>query len=136
MLIDNEVARITYLPQSRLFAWLESVYTLELEWRVNGNPYEITVSELLEELESDGLNPLEHDWNGPEDSDLTALWADLGFPLPSEVDELAYEIYGATPSDIAREALSEYARMFDVEPVAERVLKDLREEWDKDQRNV
>lgn len=135
MRINNEEARINYLPESSLFAWLDQFYTDELEFRVNGNPHEVTVADLAAELESDHVDPLEHDWNGLEDSQLTHLWADLAYPLPSEVDELAHEAYGISPSDIAREALREYANMFDVEPVAERVLKTLRADWDKEQQN-
>ena len=136
MLIDNEVARITYLPESRLFAWLEAYYTDEVEFRVNGNPHEETVANIMADMEADQLSPLDHDWNGLEDSDLTALWSDLGYPLPSEVDELAHECYGITPSDLVREALKEYANLFDVEPVAERVLKAMRAEYDEEQQNV
>ena len=136
MLIDNEVARINYLPESRLFAWLENYYTDEVEFRVNGNPHDTTVTEVMADMENDQLNPLDHDWNGLEDSDLTALWADLGYPLPTDADELAHGCYGVTPSDIAREALKEYANLFDVEPVAERVLKAMRAEYDEEQQNV
>ena len=136
MLINNEQARINYLPESRLFAWLETYYTDEVEFRVNGNPHEETVANILADMENDQLDPLDHDWNGLEDSDLTALWSDLAYPLPSEVDELANDCYGVTPSDIAREALKEYARMFDIEPVAQRVLDRLREEWNGEQQNV
>ena len=136
MKMDNEVARITYLPESRLFAWLENYYSDEVEYRVNGNPHEETVANIIADMESDQLEPLDHDWNGLEDSDLTAMWADLGYPLPSEADELAHECYGTTPSDMVRESLKEYARMYDVEPVAERVLKALREAWNEEQQNV
>lgn len=132
MLINNEEARITYLPESRLFAHLESVYTDEIEFRVNGNPHDLTPAELVAELESDQYNPLDHDWNGLEDSDLTTIWADLAYPLPAEADELAHEAYGITPSDIAREALREYANMYDIEATAERVLERLRAEYDEE----
>ena len=136
MLINNEQARITYLPESRLFAWLEDYYTDEIEWRVNGNPHEETVANIVAALEADQIDPLDHDWNGLEDSNLTALWSDLGFPLPTDADELAHGCYGITPSDIVREALKEYARMYDVEAVAERVIDRLREEWNGEQQNV
>lgn len=81
-------------------------------------------------MESDQVDPLNHDWNGLEDND---LWADLAYPLPHDADELAHEAYGTSPSDIARQALREYANMFDVEPVAERVLEALRAEYDKEE---
>ena len=136
MRITTEEARIMYLPESSLFAWLDQFYTDELEFRVNGNPHEVTVADLAAELESDQVDPLEHDWNGLEDSQLTHLWADLAYPLPHDADELAHEAYGTTPSDIAREALREYVNMFDVEPVAERVLKALRAEYDRENGNV
>lgn len=135
MFTSTEEARIAALPESRLFAWLDAYYTDEVEFRVNGNPHEETVANILADMESDQIDPLEHDWNGLEDSDLTALWADLGYPLPSDADELAHECYGVTPSDIAREALKEYANLFDVEPVAERVLKAMRADYDEEQQN-
>lgn len=131
MYMSKEEARIHYLPDSHLFTWLGQFYEDELEFRVNGNPYETTAAELIAELESDQTDPLEHDWHGPEDSDLTPMWADLGYPLPSDAGELA-EAYGTSPSDIAREALREYAGMFDIEPVAERVLDRLRAEYDEE----
>ena len=136
MLITNEHDRITYLPQSRLFAWLEDYYTDEVEWRVNGNPHDTTVTEIMADMERDQLDPLDHDWNGLEDSDLNALWSDLGFPLPTDADEMANSCYGITPSDLVREALKEYANLFDVEPVAERVLEAMRAEYDKEQQIV
>lgn len=126
----NEIARIMYLPDSSLFAWLDQFYTDELEFRVNGNPHEVTAADLIAELESDQIDPLEHDWNGLNDDQLTPLWSDLGYPLPEDADEMAHSWYGVTPSDIAREALKEYAQMFDTEPVAERVLKALRADYD------
>lgn len=126
----NEIARITYLPDSQLFAYLEETYTSELEWRANGNPHELTAAELAAELEGDQFEPLEPDWNGLNDDQLTALWSDLGYPLPEDADEMSHSCYGITPSDIAREALKEYANLFDIEPVAERVLKALRAEYD------
>ena len=131
MLINNEVARITYLPESHLFAYLETTYSDELEWRANGNPHDLTPAELVAELESDQYDPLNHDWNGIEDSELTPMWADLAYPLPSDAGELS-EAYGTTPSDIAREALREYANMYDVGELAERVLKRLRDEYDEE----
>ena len=136
MYINNEAARITYLPESRLFAWLETYYTDEVEFRVNGNPHEETAANIVADMENDQLSPLDHDWNGLEDSNLTELWADLAYPLPSEVDELANDCYGVTPSDIVREALKEYANMYDVEAVAERVLEQLRANYDEEQQNV
>lgn len=132
MRIDSETARIMYLPESRLYAHLESTYTSELEWRANGNPHELAASELAAELQSDQYDPLDHDWNGLEDSDLSPLWADLGYPLPSDADEVAYEVYGITPSDIVREALREYAAMYDVEALAAAVLDRLRAAYDSD----
>lgn len=132
MLINNEEARINYLPESRLYAWLDQFYEDELEFRVNGDPHKVTVADLAAELESDQVDPLDHDWNGLEDSQLTHLWADLAYPLPHDADELAHEAYGTTPSDIARESLREYAGMFNIEPVAERVLKALRAEYDEE----
>ena len=133
MLINNEIARINYLPESRLFAWLDQFYVDEIEWRANGDPHELTAAELVAELESDQVDPLEHDWNGLNDDQLTALWSDLAYPLPEDADEMADSCYGITPSDIARAALKEYANMFDVEPVAERVIEALRAEYDKEE---
>lgn len=135
MSITNEVARINYLPESRLFSWLDATYTDEIEWRVNGNPHEETAAAIVAGLESDHYDPLEIDHNGLNDDQLAPLWADLGYPLPEDADEVAYEVYGITPSDIAREALREYANLFDVEQVAERVLASLRAEYDKEQSN-
>lgn len=132
MHIDTEAARLAYLPDSQLFAWLDQFYTDELEFRVNGNPHEVTPAELVAELESDQIDPLGHDWHGPEDDQLSPMWADLGYPLPEEADELAHAVYGITPSDIVREALREYANLFAIEPVAERVIEALREEYDRD----
>ena len=133
MRITNEHDRITYLPDSRLFAWLEDYYSDEVEWRVNGNPHEETVANILADMEGDQIDPLDHDWNGLEDDQLSALWSDLGYPLPSNADELAQSYRGVTPSDLVREALKEYANLFDVEPVAERVLEAMRAEYDKEQ---
>ena len=135
MRITSEIDRINYLPDSILFAWLEEGYSTELEYRVNGNPHDVTAEDLVSELENDNYDPFESDYRGVEDSDLTALWADLAYPLPTDADELAIGCYGTTPSDIAREALREYAIMFDVESVAERVLDRLRAEWDEDNNN-
>lgn len=136
MRITNEHDRITYLPQSRLFAHLENTYTDEIEWRANGNPHDLTAAGLVAELESDQVDPLEVDHNGLDDSDLTPLWADLAYPLPTEADEMSHPFSGNTPSDIAREALREYVHMFDIEELAERVLKQLRAEYDKENGNV
>lgn len=135
MRFANEIDRINYLPYSILFAWLEEGYPTELEYRVNGNPHDVTVEDLVSELENDNYDPFEPGYRGIEDSDLTALWADLAYPLPDDADELANGCYGITPSDIARGALREYAIMFDVESVAERVLDRLRAEWDEDNNN-
>lgn len=128
----NEVARITYLPDSRLYAWLDQFYADEIEWRVNGSPHEETAANIVAALEADQIDPLEHDWNGLEDSDLTALWSDLGFPLPTDADEMAHSCYGVTPSDMARAALAEYARMYDVEAAAAAALTRLRAVWDEE----
>lgn len=136
MRITTEEARIMYLPESSLFAWLDQFYTDELEFRVNGNPHEVTVADLAAELESDQVDPLEHDWNGLNDDQITPMWAELAYPLPHDADELAHSCYGITPSDIARASLREYVNMFDIEPVAERVLKALRAEYDKENGNV
>lgn len=136
MLINNEIDRINYLPESRLFAHLDSTYTNEIEWRANGNPHELKAPDMAAELENDQYDPLDHDWNGLEDSDLTHLWADLSYPLPEDADEMAHEAYGTSPSDMVRQALREYANMFDVEQVAERVLDRLRAEYDRENGNV
>lgn len=128
----NEHARITYLPDSHLFAYLEDAYENELDWRVNGNPHHETAADLVAALEADQFDPLEHDWHGPEDSQLTAMWADLGYPLPSDADEMAHEVYGITPSDMARAALREYAAMYDLEATAAALLERLRTEYDND----
>lgn len=129
----NEIARITYLPQSHLFAYLEDAYANEIDWRVNGSPYEETAADLVADLESDQFDPLEPDWNGVDDHQLTAMWSDLGYPLPTDANEMAHEVYGITPSDMARAALREYANMYDVAALAAEVLKRLRAEWDENQ---
>lgn len=132
MHIDSETARLRYLPDSSLFAWLAEFYEDELEFRVNGSPHEVTAADLAAELESDQVEPLQHDWNGLNDDQLTALWADLAYPLPHDADELAHSCYGITPSDIARAALAEYAAMYDTEAAAAEVLQRLRTEYDND----
>lgn len=126
----NEHARISYLPDSHLFAWLEDIYANEMDWRTNGSPYEVTAADIVADLESDQFDPLEPDWNGIDDDQVTPLWADLGYPLPTDADELAHSCYGITPSDIARAALREYAGMFDVEATAAALLQRLRDEYD------
>lgn len=136
MRIDTETARINYLPDSRLFAWLEDTYADEIEWRVNGNPHEETAADIVAGLEGDNYDPLEVDHNGLNDDQLTPLWADLAYPLPTDADEMAHSCYGITPSDIARQALREYANMFDVETVAAAVLERLRAEYDRENGNV
>lgn len=135
MNIDSETARIAYLPQSHLFAYLEDAYENEIDWRVNGSPHEETAANLVAALEADQFDPLEPDWSGPEDSQLTPMWADLGFPLPADADELAHEAYGITASDMARQALREYANLFDIEATAEALLKRLRAEYDRQNSN-
>ena len=135
MLITNEADRITYLPQSRLFAHLESVYTDTLEWYANGNPHDLTAAGLVADIEADNINPLDIDQGHLEDHQLTPLWADLAYPLPHDADEMSHPFHWNTPSDIAREALREYAHMYDLEALAETVLERLRIEYDKEQSN-
>lgn len=136
MLITNEADRITYLPQSRLFAHLESVYTDTLEWYANGNPHDLTAAGLVADIEADNIDPLDIDQGHLEDHQLTALWSDLAYPLPHDADEMSHPFHWNTPSDIARAALREYTHMHDLEALAERVLERLRAEYDKDNGNV
>lgn len=135
MRIDTETARIMYLPESRLFSFLESTYTDTLEWYANGNPHDLTPAGIVADIEADNIDPLDIDQGHLEDHQLTPLWSDLGYPLPSDADEMSHPFAWNTPSDIAREALREYAGMYDVEELAERVLERLRAEYDKEQSN-
>lgn len=128
--IDTETARLTYLPDSHLFAYLTDAYENEIDWRVNGNPHHETAAAIVADLEGDQFDPLEHDWHGPEDSQLTPMWADLGYPLPADADEMAHAVYGITASDMARAALREYANLFDIEATAAALLERLRAEYD------
>ena len=136
MLITNETDRNTYLPQSRLFSFLERTYTDTIEWWASGNPHDLTPAGIVATLKADNVEPLNHDWDGVEDAQLTPLWADLAYPLPADADEMAHPLSWNTPSDIARAALAEYANQFDLEGLAERVLTRLRAEYDKENGNV
>ena len=132
MHITSETDRINYLPQSQLFAFLESTYSDTVSWYANGNPHKETAAALVAALESDNVDPLDIDQGHLEDNQLTPLWADLAYPLPHDADEMAHPFNWNTPSDIARQALREYANLFDVEQVAERVLERLRAEYDEE----
>lgn len=136
MLITNETDRITYLPQSQLFAWLESVYTDTLEWYANGNPHELTPAGLVAALESDNVDPLDMDQGHLEDHQVTPMWSELAYPLPHDADEMAHPFNWNTPSDIARESLRAYVDMFDIEALAERVLERLRATYDRENGNA
>lgn len=135
MHIDSETARIMYLPESRLFSFLESTYTDTVEWYANGNPHDLTAAGIVADIEADNIDPLDIDQGHLEDYQITPLWADLAYPLPEDADEMSHPFHWNTPSDIARAALREYTHMYDLEELAERVLARLRAEYDKEQSN-
>lgn len=120
----NETARIQYLPESMLFSLLESAYTNEIEWIVNGDPHDETPESVARSLEETyQFDPLED----TDPDDIARLWSDLDYPLPSDADDMIS--YGLDANDIARAALREYAHMYDIEATAETVLTRLRAEW-------
>ena len=123
MLINNETDRITYFPQSVLHAYMKEAYEIELSFHaepidwIDPEPL-LTPAELVHSLEDGyGFDPLE-DIVG---DDIARLWADLGFPLPADADDLIG--YGNDANDIALSALREYVGLYDLHEHAEQVLK-------------
>lgn len=119
----NEPERINYFPNSDLHDYLEETYQEELEfhaeptdWSVPEEPL-LTPAELIQSLEEGyGFDPLED----MEGDDIARLWADMGYPLPHNAEDLI--AYGRDANDIALEALREYVGLYDLHAHAERVL--------------
>ena len=120
----NEHERIKRFPQSELHAYLEETYEEELsfhaeptDWSVPEEPL-LTPAELIQSLEEGyGFDPLED----MEGDDTARLWADMGYPLPHNADDIL--AYGGDANAVALEALREYVGLYDLHAHAERVLE-------------
>lgn len=123
----NEHDRINYFPNSDLHDYLETAYESELSFHAEPTDWMdpeplLTPAELIRSLEEGyGYDPLED----IEGDDIARLWADMGYPLPADAEDIAG--YGRDANDIALEALREYIGLYDLHAHAEKVLKEEKE---------